>query len=289
MAKVEEDAIIAREVDTLKRRLADPDLDKSRMQEYLLRLVYVEMLGHSASFGYIHAVKLCCEHHLPTKRVGYLAVSLFLDDTHDLLILIINTLQQDLKSNDPLTGACPYSPLTAHNTAGGPPHGATSTRLTPFTWPSFSPRPPLCPPSQWLPPSPPAPRLCPATTSCHCCLKSPRCWPTAPTSSAKRRWRRCTGSTRRTPPAWATLCPSSGPCYVTRCAAVGTLLPLEGFSHPWWHASQDPSVMAAALNPLLDLAGEEPGSFRNLVPSFVNIFKQARKAHVVSSRCCDGC
>ena len=102
---MEEDAIIAREVDTLKRRLADPDLDKSRMQEYLLRLVYVEMLGHSASFGYIHAVKLTCEHHLPTKRVGYLAVSLFLDDTHDLLILIVNTLQQDLKSSDPLTGA----------------------------------------------------------------------------------------------------------------------------------------------------------------------------------------
>ena len=34
--------------------------------------------------------------------------------------------------------------------------------------------------------------------------------------------------------------------------------------------------MAAALNPLLDLAADDPGSFRNLVPSFVNIFKQAR-------------
>lgn len=109
---MEEDAIIAHEVDTLKRRLADPDLDKSRMQEYLLRLVYVEMLGHSASFGYIHAVKLTHEHHLPTKRVGYLAVSLFLDDTHDLLILIVNTLQQDLKSTDPLTGAPPASPAS---------------------------------------------------------------------------------------------------------------------------------------------------------------------------------
>lgn len=102
---MEEDAIVAREVDTLKRRLADPEVDKSRLQEYLLRLIYVEMLGHSASFGYIHAVKLTCEHNLPNKRVGYLAVSLFLDDSHDLLILIVNTLQQDLKSNDPLTGA----------------------------------------------------------------------------------------------------------------------------------------------------------------------------------------
>jgi hypothetical protein len=39
-------------------------------------------------------------------------------------------------------------------------------------------------------------------------------------------------------------------------------------------SSQDPSVMAAALNPLLDLAAEDPAAFRNLVPSFANIFKQ---------------
>ncbi len=96
---------MAREVDVLKRRLADPALDKSRMQEYLLRLVYVEMLGHSASFGYIHAVKLTHEPHITSKKVGYLAVSLMLDDTHDLLILLVNTLQQDLKSDSPLVGA----------------------------------------------------------------------------------------------------------------------------------------------------------------------------------------
>jgi hypothetical protein len=34
--------------------------------------------------------------------------------------------------------------------------------------------------------------------------------------------------------------------------------------------------MAAALNPLLDLAAEDPAAFRNLVPSFANIFKQVR-------------
>ncbi len=96
---------MAREVEVLKRRLADPALDKSRMQEYLLRLVYVEMLGHSASFGYIHAVKMTHEPHITSKKVGYLATSLFLEEGHDLLILIVNTLQQDLKSDSPLVGA----------------------------------------------------------------------------------------------------------------------------------------------------------------------------------------
>ena len=96
---------MTREVEVLKKRLADPMVDKSRMQEYLLRLVYVEMLGHSASFGYIHAVKMTHEPLVSSKKVGYLATSLFLNESHDLLILIVNTLQQDLKSDNPLVGA----------------------------------------------------------------------------------------------------------------------------------------------------------------------------------------
>jgi AP-4 complex subunit epsilon-1 len=104
-SKAEEDAIVTREVEVLKKRLADPMVDKSRMQEYLLRLVYVEMLGHSASFGYIHAVKMTHEPLVSSKKVGYLATSLFLNESHDLLILIVNTLQQDLKSDNPLVGA----------------------------------------------------------------------------------------------------------------------------------------------------------------------------------------
>lgn len=96
---------MAREVDTLKRRLADPALDRSRLSEYLLRAAYVEMLGHGASFAYIHAVKQTHEAGLNPKQVGYLATALFLHDSHELLILCVNTLQQDLKSDNPLVGA----------------------------------------------------------------------------------------------------------------------------------------------------------------------------------------
>ncbi|XP_044342725.1 AP-4 complex subunit epsilon [Triticum aestivum] len=99
-SKAEEDRIISRELDHLKRRLADPDVPRRKMKELLLRLVYAEMLGHDASFGHIHAVKMTHDESLPLKRTGYLAVALFIDERHDLVILVVNTIQKDLRSDN---------------------------------------------------------------------------------------------------------------------------------------------------------------------------------------------
>jgi AP-4 complex subunit epsilon-1 len=57
-SKQEEDRIIVIEVNTLKKLLADRTLTGKRLREYLVRLVYVEMLGHDASFGYMKAVEV---------------------------------------------------------------------------------------------------------------------------------------------------------------------------------------------------------------------------------------
>eukprot|EP00850_Spirogloea_muscicola_P015675 SM000122S25782 [mRNA] locus=s122:233377:238941:- [translate_table: standard] len=101
-SRAEEDRIVAGEIEILKKRIAEPDVPKKKMKEYIIRLVYVEMLGHDASFGYIHAVKMTHDDSLPLKKTGYLAVTLFLDDNHDLIILIVNTIQKDLKSDNHL-------------------------------------------------------------------------------------------------------------------------------------------------------------------------------------------
>ncbi|GMJ05984.1 Adaptor Protein Complex 4E [Hibiscus trionum] len=99
-SKAEEDRIVLNEIDTLKRRISEPDIPKRKMKEYIIRLVYIEMLGHDASFGYIHAVKMTHDDSLLVKRTGYLAVTLFLNEDHDLIILIVNTIQKDLKSDN---------------------------------------------------------------------------------------------------------------------------------------------------------------------------------------------
>uniref|UniRef100_A0A1D1YSH8 AP-4 complex subunit epsilon n=1 Tax=Anthurium amnicola TaxID=1678845 RepID=A0A1D1YSH8_9ARAE len=99
-SKADEDRIVMQEIEALKRRINEPDVPRRKMKEYIIRLVYVEMLGHDASFGYIHAVKMTHDDSLLLKRTGYLAVTLFLNEDHDLIILIVNTIQKDLRSDN---------------------------------------------------------------------------------------------------------------------------------------------------------------------------------------------
>jgi AP-4 complex subunit epsilon-1 len=97
-SKQEEDKIIVNEIAVLKSNLNQPNITPKKMKEYMIRAVYVEMLGHDASFAYIHAVKLTHEKTLLAKRIGYLTCNLFLHKDHELMLLLINTMQRDLNS-----------------------------------------------------------------------------------------------------------------------------------------------------------------------------------------------
>ncbi|XP_019622254.1 PREDICTED: AP-4 complex subunit epsilon-1-like [Branchiostoma belcheri] len=99
-SKHEEERIMKKEVSYLQQKLTQPDISKKQMKELLVRLVYCHMLGHDITFGYIHALKLAQQGGLVEKRVGYLAVSLFLHEDHELIMLLINTIQKDLKSTN---------------------------------------------------------------------------------------------------------------------------------------------------------------------------------------------
>jgi hypothetical protein len=68
-SKAEEDRIITQELEVLKQRLSDPKLDKSRGREYMVRLIYCEMLGHDASFAYIKALQFASDPNIHTKKV----------------------------------------------------------------------------------------------------------------------------------------------------------------------------------------------------------------------------
>ncbi|KAF0694415.1 Aste57867_14712 [Aphanomyces stellatus] len=106
-SKQEEDRIIVSEVAQLKRKMTElsqasnsqaAQANKKKQKEFLIRLMYVEMLGHDASFGYIKAVEMTASTNLIQKRVGYLTCSLTLSPTHEFRFMIINQLQRDLQS-----------------------------------------------------------------------------------------------------------------------------------------------------------------------------------------------
>lgn len=122
-SKQEEDRIITREVSTLKKKLETPQptskpipgipghlkspLDrglsnKKRAKEFLVRLLYVEMLGHDGSFGYIKAVELAASTLITHKRVGYLVCGACLPPEHEFRFMLVNQMQRDLNSSNVL-------------------------------------------------------------------------------------------------------------------------------------------------------------------------------------------
>ncbi|KHN11786.1 AP-4 complex subunit epsilon [Glycine soja] len=81
-SKAEEDCIVLREIETLKRRINDADTPKRKIKDECI----VDKMTHHDS--------------LLLKRTSYLTLTLFLSDDHDLIILIVNTIQKDLASDN---------------------------------------------------------------------------------------------------------------------------------------------------------------------------------------------
>ena len=97
-SKQEEDKIIIQEVALLKSKISEPSIPPKRMKEMLLRAIYIEMLGHDASFAYIHAINITNCPSVVAKRVGYITCALCLPSESPMLILLVANLQKDLQS-----------------------------------------------------------------------------------------------------------------------------------------------------------------------------------------------
>lgn len=88
-------------------------MQKKKLKELVVRLMYVEMLGQDASFAYIKAVELCAATSITQKKVGYLAgtclhysiiylislcsAALFLSPQHEFRFMLVNQIQRDMK------------------------------------------------------------------------------------------------------------------------------------------------------------------------------------------------
>ena len=99
-SKQEEDKIMSAESEILKLEIAKTSLTPTQRKECLIRAIYLEMLGHDASFSHLHAVNLTQDKNILNKRIGYLACSLLLNDSSEFLILLVSSIQKDLQSTN---------------------------------------------------------------------------------------------------------------------------------------------------------------------------------------------
>ncbi|XP_077372229.1 AP-4 complex subunit epsilon-1 [Festucalex cinctus] len=99
-SKHDEEKLIQQELTAIKDQASSPNTSMRQMKELMVRAIYCEMLGYEASFCYIHAIKLAQQGTALEKRVGYLAVALFLNESHELLVLLVNTVLKDLQSTN---------------------------------------------------------------------------------------------------------------------------------------------------------------------------------------------
>eukprot|EP00667_Euglena_gracilis_P001518 EG_transcript_1519 len=68
-------------------------------KKYICKLLYMFMLGYEIDFGHMEAINLISSDKYSEKHIGYLACTLLLNENHELLTLITNSIKADLISN----------------------------------------------------------------------------------------------------------------------------------------------------------------------------------------------
>lgn len=94
----EERALIKKESAYL-RTVLDKNLDRYTARN-LVKLMYIHMLGYSSEFGQVPCLALITKGSFADKRVGYLALMLLLDESHETLMMVTNSMKNDLASSD---------------------------------------------------------------------------------------------------------------------------------------------------------------------------------------------
>jgi AP-2 complex subunit alpha len=77
-------------------------LDRKKSCSLPLKLLYIYILGWNVDFGHLEAVNLVSSTKYSEKQIGYLAVTLFLHEEHELLHLVVNSIRKDLVDHNEL-------------------------------------------------------------------------------------------------------------------------------------------------------------------------------------------
>lgn len=99
----EERSVIRKECASIRESIGEND-PVSRHRN-LAKLTFIHMLGYPTHFGQMECLKLIASTGFPEKRIGYLGLMLLLDERQEVLMLVTNSVKQDLNhSNQYIVG-----------------------------------------------------------------------------------------------------------------------------------------------------------------------------------------
>ncbi|AEO63274.1 uncharacterized protein THITE_2108304 [Thermothielavioides terrestris NRRL 8126] len=96
----DERAVIQKESASIRASFREESADHSVRRNNVAKLLYLFTLGERTHFGQIECLKLLASPRFADKRLGHLATSLLLDENQEVLTLVTNSLQIDLKHSN---------------------------------------------------------------------------------------------------------------------------------------------------------------------------------------------
>jgi AP-2 complex subunit alpha len=104
-----EEKRINKELANIRQKFKNEKLDGYQKKKYVCKLLYIYIQGYNVDFGHLEAVNLISANKYSEKQIGYLAVTLFLHEQHELLHLVVNSIRKDLNNHNEL-----YNCLALH-------------------------------------------------------------------------------------------------------------------------------------------------------------------------------
>ncbi|QUC23789.1 uncharacterized protein UV8b_08030 [Ustilaginoidea virens] len=97
-----EEKRINKELANIRQKFKDGNLSGYHKKKYVCKLLYIYILGWDVDFGHLEAVNLISAQKYSEKQIGYLAMTLFLHEKHELLHLVVNSIRKDLLGSNEL-------------------------------------------------------------------------------------------------------------------------------------------------------------------------------------------
>jgi len=97
-----EEKRINKELANIRSKFKQGSLSGYDKKKYVCKLLYIYILGWNVDFGHLEAVNLISATKYSEKQIGYLAVTLFLHEQHELLHLVVNSIRKDLADHNEL-------------------------------------------------------------------------------------------------------------------------------------------------------------------------------------------